>query len=223
MNKQWRRLLNDSQIKLLNELLLKAYSDSNVYPPKEKVFSAFEFFNPSECKVIILGQDPYHGKNQANGLAFSVDTNQKIPPSLRNIFKELNDDIGVEMPQNGDLSSWAKQDVLLMNAVFTVKANQAGSHGQLGWQNISKQILYELAKVGGKVFILLGAWAQTFAKEIDAKNNHIITTAHPSPLSAYRGFFGSKIFSECNTALIKMGKKPIAWQLQTNTQYELFK
>lgn len=224
MDEHWLKLLEPGHKKLLNDLLLQAYNSSaEVYPPKEKVFSAFKFFKPEDCKVVILGQDPYHGPNQANGLAFSVGKNEKIPPSLRNMFKELLQDLEIKSPSNGDLSPWAEQGVLLINAVFTVEAAKAGSHGQLGWQSISKQIIKELANNGCKVFILLGAWAQAFADDLNIENNIILKTSHPSPLSAHRGFLGSNIFSKCNEALRKIGQKPINWQLNNKLQYDLFK
>ncbi|MBP2855511.1 uracil-DNA glycosylase, partial [Acinetobacter baumannii] len=167
-----------------------------------------------EVKVVILGQDPYHGENQAHGLSFSVQPGVKIPPSLRNIYKELYDDLGIAPVQHGNLVSWAKQGVLLLNTVLTVREGQAYSHRGKGWERLSDTIIEKLnEREKPIVFILWGKPAQEKIKMIDKSRHIIITSPHPSPLSASRGFFGSKPFSKTNDALLALGEEPIDWQL----------
>lgn len=222
MNKAWRKLFAELDlISEMEKLKSEAYASETVLPSEENVFRAFDFFDPSETKVVLIGQDPYHGVGQANGLSFSVKKDQKIPPSLRNLYKELQTDMACGMPTSGELEPWAKQGVLLLNAVLTVEEGKAGSHQKLGWQAITKTILTRLSQNENLVFILLGAWAQKFAEDIDFSGHKVIKTHHPSPLSAHRGFFGSKIYSESNKYLIENNKTPIQWALHQNKQYEL--
>lgn len=186
-----------------------------VFPKKENIYKALELTPLNDVKVVILGQDPYHEYNQAMGLAFSVPLGEKIPPSLRNIYKELASDLNASIPSHGDLTKWAKQGVLLLNTVLTVSAHQAMSHHKLGWQKFTDRLILEVCKQDRAiVFILLGNEAKT--KKIMIKNpkHLIIEAAHPSPLSATRGFFGSKIFSKSNEFLIKNNITPIDWSLE---------
>jgi uracil-DNA glycosylase len=222
MNESWRKCLDELNLMPeMDALKQKAYSSGRVYPLQENVFRAFDFFKPSETKVVLIGQDPYHGINQANGLSFSVKSGQKIPPSLRNLYKELQSDLGCEMPSSGDLEPWAMQGVLLLNAVLTVEEGKAGSHQKLGWQSITKTVLRKVSEFENVVFILLGAWAQKFTEDVDFSQHKVIKTHHPSPLSAHRGFFGSRIYSECNQYLKEHNKTPIDWAIHQNKQYEL--
>ena len=185
-----------------------------IYPPQDQVFKALEVVDFSAIKVVILGQDPYHGEFQANGLAFSVHKGVKFPPSLKNIFKELEDDLGIRNLQNGDLSSWAEQGVLLLNATLTVEASKAGSHQKKGWEQFTDRVIEEVATKGQHiVFVLWGSYAQKKGKMIDREKHLVIETAHPSPLSVYRGFYGSKPFSKINAYLAEVGQQPIDWQV----------
>ena len=221
MRSKWQRCFKELGIDADMDMLKnEAYKHGKVYPPEENIYRAFDFFDPEETKVVLIGQDPYHGKGQANGLSFSVNGGEKIPPSLRNIYKELQTDLGCDIPDSGNLESWAQQGVLLLNAVLTVEESKAGSHQQLGWQTITKSILQHLAGYENLVFILLGAWAQKFAEDINLSQHKVIAAHHPSPLSAHRGFFGSKIFSETNRYLIENQKTPIQWAIHQNKQYE---
>ncbi len=183
-----------------------------IYPPAEQVFNAFKQTEFAEVKVVILGQDPYHGAGQANGLAFSVNKGVKIPPSLVNIYKEIASDIGAVPPKHGDLTHWAQQGVLLLNTVLTVEASRANSHRQHGWEVFTDAVISSLNQAEQHiVFLLWGAPAQKKAALIDAQKHTILTAPHPSPLSAYRGFFGCRHFSRANEALIAHGQKPIIW------------
>ena len=191
------------------------YSKYVVYPPSEDIFNAFAFTPLSKVKVVILGQDPYHGDGQAHGLCFSVRPGVDIPPSLVNIYQELHDDLGCCIPDNGCLTKWADQGVLLLNTVLTVRAHQPYSHRGIGWEEFTDAAIRILDKVDSPmVFILWGKPAQ--AKEAMLHNPHhmIIRSAHPSPLSAYRGFFGSRPFSKANEFLEKNGLEPIDWQIE---------
>ncbi len=196
---------------LMNEVN-KAYENSIVFPAKDKIFYAFELTPLENLKVVILGQDPYHGINQAQGLAFSTPKNIINPPSIKNILKEINDDIGSSVCEDGDLNSWAKDGVLLINAILTVQEAKPKSHHKLGWEiftdNLIKFISINCKDV---VFILWGSSAIKKEKIIDKTKHHILTGVHPSPLSAYRGFFGSKHFSKTNEILKSLGKKEIIW------------
>ena len=201
-------------MKKLSHYLQSARSEVSVYPPQNQVFSAFKLTPYERVKVVILGQDPYHGPNQANGLSFSVAEGIAIPPSLRNIFKELVTDIGSSMPVSGDLSSWAQQGVLLLNTTLTVQGGMPMSHADKGWETFTDLILQQLnMKQNSIVFILWGRHAQTKINLIDQEKHYIIKAPHPSPLSAHRGFFGSKPFTKANAFLTKQGLTPINWSL----------
>ncbi|WP_256383243.1 uracil-DNA glycosylase [Photobacterium toruni] len=186
-----------------------------VFPPQDDVFNAFFSTPLMETKVVILGQDPYHGPNQAHGLSFSVLPGVKTPPSLVNMYKELATDInGFTIPEHGYLQSWAEQGVLLLNTVLTVEQGNAHSHAKIGWETFTdRAIEYINDNTEGVIFLLWGAHAQKKGKKIDLARHHVLTSAHPSPLSAYRGFFGCKHFSETNKLLTTMNKSPINWQL----------
>ena len=196
---------------LINRVLL-AYASGNVYPDKNDIFKAFELCPFHKTKVIILGQDPYHGVDQAHGLSFSVKKDKIIPPSLLNIFKEIKRDLGNEIPKEGSLVRWAEQGVLLMNAILTVEASQPGSHKHLGWERFTDQVILHLSnKKQNLVFLLWGAFAGRKKGLIDAEKHLILTSAHPSPLSCYRGFQGNEHFSKANYFLIENGHQPIPW------------
>ncbi|XP_060138039.1 uracil-DNA glycosylase isoform X3 [Zootoca vivipara] len=184
-----------------------------VYPAVHQVFTWTQMCSIRDVKAVILGQDPYHGPNQAHGLCFSVQRPVPPPPSLENIYKELAEDIeGFSHPGHGDLTGWAKQGVLLLNAVLTVRAHQANSHKEKGWEQFTDAVVSWLnSNLDGVVFMLWGAYAQRKGSSIDRKRHHVLQTAHPSPLSVYRGFFGCKHFSKTNELLKKSGKKPIDW------------
>jgi uracil-DNA glycosylase len=183
-----------------------------VLPLAEHCFKAFNLCNFKDVKVVILGQDPYHGEAQANGLAFSVDDGVSHPPSLKNIFKELHNDINVEIPRSGSLMHWAQQGVLLLNATLTVRAGEAGSHQKQGWEEFTDHAISTISdEKDHVVFILWGTYAQKKGQMIDHKKHCILTSAHPSPLSAYRGFFGNRHFSRANEFLKSHKIKPIKW------------
>lgn len=185
-----------------------------LYPPGSLIFSAFDHTPFDKVKVVILGQDPYHGPNQAHGLCFSVPFGVEAPPSLKNIFKELHDDIGMSVPSHGNLEKWAGQGVLLLNATLTVRANQAGSHQKMGWEQFTDRAISELSKQRkGIVFLLWGNYAKAKEALIDTSKHYVLKSAHPSPLSAYNGFFGCKHFSKTNEILISQGLTPIDWSL----------
>ncbi|MCJ8208919.1 uracil-DNA glycosylase [Mucilaginibacter sp. RS28] len=186
-----------------------------VYPKNVDIFNAFNTTPWDKVEVVILGQDPYHGPNQAHGLSFSVQKGIALPPSLRNIYKELLTDIpGFKMPPHGNLEYWAKQGVLLLNATLTVRAGQPGSHQKKGWEIFTDTVIQKLSEQKtGLVFILWGAYAQSKIPLIDQTKHHIIKSVHPSPMSVERGFWGSKPFSKTNEYLVKEGKKPIDWQI----------
>jgi uracil-DNA glycosylase len=186
-----------------------------VYPKNADIFRAFNDTPFDKVKVVILGQDPYHGPNQAHGLSFSVQKGIAIPKSLINIYKELATDVaGFVKPAHGNLEEWARQGVLLLNASLTVRANEAGSHQKRGWETFTDEVIHQLSEKGtGLVFILWGAYAQSKIPLIDQSKHHIIKSVHPSPLSVERGFWGSKPFSKANAYLEKEGKKPIDWQI----------
>lgn len=204
-----------SYFKQLEDFVDIEYQDHEVYPPQEFIFKAFNTCSFEDIKVVILGQDPYHGPNQANGLAFSVNDEMKFPPSLRNIYKELQSDLNIPISSKGNLEDWAKQGVLLINATLTVRANKAGSHQKKGWEEFTDAAIKALSEKRDKlVFILWGSYAQKKGIQIDANKHYIIKSAHPSPLSAHRGFFGSKPFSQTNNYLTKQGLKPIDWELK---------
>lgn len=190
------------------------YARYTVYPPKKEIFRCLNLTHYEDVKVVILGQDPYHGPHQANGLSFSVRPGVEIPPSLVNIFKECHDDVGCDVPNNGDLTPWAKQGVLLLNNVLTVRAHQANSHRFYGWEEFTLNVVKFLnAREKPMVFILWGRNAIEKEKYIDASRHLVLKSPHPSPLSAYRGFFGSKPFSKTNAFLVSTGQDPIDWQI----------
>ncbi|MBE6295584.1 MAG: uracil-DNA glycosylase [Bacteroidales bacterium] len=183
-----------------------------IYPPARLIFNAFDHCPFNDVKVVILGQDPYHGVGQANGLCFSVNKGVAFPPSLMNIFKEIQSDLGTPIPQDGDLTRWSDQGVLLLNATLTVRASQAGSHQKRGWEEFTDAAIRELAERRENiVFILWGSYAQKKGAFIDRSKHLVLTSPHPSPLSAYQGFFGNHHFSKANRYLAEHGKKEILW------------
>ena len=194
---------------------MEAYRTELVFPPSGDVFNAFEYTPLEKVKVLILGQDPYHGDGQANGLCFSVHPGIRIPPSLVNIYKELHDDLGLEIPDNGDLTKWARQGVMLLNTVLTVRAHQAFSHRGIGWETFTDAAIRVLAEEDRPlVFILWGGAARNKKSFIHNPKHLIIESPHPSPLSAYNGFFGSRPFSRTNAYLESCGLEPIDWQIE---------
>lgn len=189
-------------------------SQKTIFPPTSDVFKSFEYCQFQNLKVVIIGQDPYHGLGQANGLAFSVNSSCPIPPSLKNIYKELVQDIGIKMPTHGDLKKWANQGVLLLNATLTVRANEAGSHQNKGWETFTNELIKIISEIKENVvFILWGNYAKSKSVLIDRHRHLILESAHPSPLSAYQGFFGNHHFSKCNSYLVDKGLTPIDWQI----------
>ena len=189
-------------------------SRHTVYPPADDVFAALHLTPLSDVKVVILGQDPYHGPDQAEGLCFSVKPPVKPPPSLQNIFKELTSDVGVPAPDHGSLAEWAERGVLLLNTTLTVRAGQAGSHQGRGWERFTDEVIQVVsAKEEPVVFVLWGAAARKKKALIDTQRHAVVESAHPSPLSAHRGFLGSRPFSQINAALERLGQKPIDWSL----------
>ncbi|NVY97080.1 uracil-DNA glycosylase [Lactobacillus sp. DCY120] len=197
----------------LHQFLKQEYQTQTIYPDMFHIFQAFEWTSYTQTKVVILGQDPYHGPNQAHGLSFSVLPGNKVPPSLQNIYKELQADVGCQPVNHGYLKSWADQGVLLLNSVLTVRKGQAFSHQGKGWEQLTDQAIQALSKKGQVVFILWGKAAKSKTSLIDATRNTILSSTHPSPFSANYGFFGSRPFSKANQALINYGKEPIDWQL----------
>lgn len=199
----------------LYDFVKKEYSSTVIYPPSDEIFNAFHFTPLSKVKVLLLGQDPYHNVNQAHGLSFSVKPGQDIPPSLQNIYKELNDDLGCYIPNNGFLKKWAEQGVLLLNTVLTVRAHQANSHKGRGWEQFTDAVINAVnAQDRPIVYFLWGAPAQRKLPMLTNSKHLILTAPHPSPLSAYRGFFGCKHFSQCNDFLVQNGIEPIDWQIE---------
>ena len=188
------------------------YATATVFPPGGEIFAAFDATPFDRVKVVILGQDPYHDVNQANGLCFSVRDGVPFPPSLMNIFKEIHDDLGKPIPESGDLSRWARQGVLLLNSTLTVRAHSAGSHQNHGWEQFTDEVILRLA-TGREhlVFILWGSYAIKKGAFINRMKHLVLTSPHPSPLSAYRGFFGNKHFSRANAYLVQHGMEPIDW------------
>lgn len=214
----WRPILieamNTPDYAALRTFLRHEYRTHTVYPPMEEIWNAFEYTPYKDVKAVIIGQDPYHGNQQAHGLSFSVRSGIRIPPSLNNIYKELQTDLGISPPQHGCLTSWAKQGVLLLNTVLTVRAGQANAHRGKGWELLTDHIIRALNdRPQPVVFILWGNQAMAKSSMIDDTRHAVITSPHPSPLSAYRGFFGSRPFSKTNQVLIALGQEPIDWQL----------
>ncbi|MBQ4520285.1 MAG: uracil-DNA glycosylase [Bacteroidaceae bacterium] len=196
----------------LTEFVRGEYARGAVYPPGRLIFNAFDLCPFNQVKVVIIGQDPYHGPGQAHGLCFSVNDGVAFPPSLVNIFKEIESDLGVPVPSTGNLTRWAEQGVLLLNATLTVRAHQAGSHQRQGWEEFTDAAIRALAtRRDNLVFILWGAYAQKKGAFIDRTRHLVLSSAHPSPLSAWHGFFGNKHFSRTNEYLLAHGLEPIAW------------
>ena len=215
----WQELLESEMEKEyyqnLRQFLIKEYSTRTIYPDMYDIFNALHLTAYKDVKAVILGQDPYHGPNQAYGLAFSVKEGIRIPPSLVNIYKELHDDLGCYIPNNGCLTKWAKEGVLLLNASLTVRAGEANSHSRIGWEIFTDHIIKLLnEREDPIVFILWGNNARRKKEMITNPKHYIIESVHPSPLSASRGFFGSKPFSKTNRFLERIGKEPIDWQIE---------
>ena len=210
----WREYLDLERFSALFETVERAYETAEVYPPRAELFSAFELTPPEQVRVVILGQDPYHEPGQAHGLAFSVRQGVKLPPSLVNIYKERESDLGIPPAPHGDLTHWAEQGVLLLNTVLTVERGKANSHKALGWQAFTDHVVQRLSDLPQPVaFVLWGAQAQKKAAVAAASSNPrlVLQGPHPSPLSAYRGFFGSRPFSRINEFLQEHGEAPICW------------
>lgn len=216
MEESWKKHLQPEFEKpyfsQLTDFVRHAYQTSTVYPPAKNIFSAFDHTPFDKVKVVIIGQDPYHGPNQAHGLCFSVQDGQKIPPSLVNIYKEIETETGKKMPASGNLTRWADQGVLLLNATLTVEAGKAASHQKHGWEEFTDAVIRELNEKGENiVFILWGAPAQRKGHFIDRNKHLVLESPHPSPLSAYRGFFGNNHFTKANDYLQAHHKTPIEW------------
>ena len=212
----WKEILREEFSKPYFEELVsfvkQEYASGEVFPAGRNIFRAFDKCPFEKLKVVIIGQDPYHGEGQANGLCFSVNEGVPFPPSLKNIFKEVSDDIGVPVPRSGELDRWAEQGVLMLNAVLTVRAHNAASHAGHGWERFTDAVVKAIAeRKQGVVYMLWGSYAQRKGAIANPKQNLILHAVHPSPLSAYRGFFGCKHFSQANNYLISIGKEPIVW------------
>jgi uracil-DNA glycosylase len=212
----WKETLKDEFEKPyfteLTSFVKSEYANNTVYPPGKLIFNAFDKCPFDQVKVILLGQDPYHEPGQAHGLCFSVPDSVGFPPSLQNIFKEIKDDLNIPVSKSGNLERWAEQGVFLLNATLTVRAHQAGSHQNKGWETFTDKVIHLLAEANNHlVFLLWGAYAQRKGEFIDANRHLILKSPHPSPLSAHRGFFGNHHFSKANEYLIRHGKEPIKW------------
>ena len=228
MHSSWEEIFNDyPKIDELNNMIKEIDEQrltKTIYPPKEQVFRVFDL-PLKDIKVVILGQDPYHNPDQACGLSFSVNDGVPLPKSLINIYKELHDDLGIKPAKTGNLESWFKQGVFLLNAVLTVEKNSPASHSKMGWENFTNYIIENISeKNENVVFVLWGAYARSKNKLIDPSKHKIIESAHPSPLSAYRGFFGSKVFSQINNYLAENDRETINFELKmkTNEQISFF-
>ena len=204
---------NDFLDEMESKFLKLNSKDVAIFPPISSIFRALELVHFKEAKVLILGQDPYHGFGQANGLSFSVNKEIMIPPSLKNIFLELKNDLNLPFSHHGDLTSWAQQKILLLNSVLTVEQGKPNSHQELGWDKLTNKIISQLSQRGNMIFVLWGNFAQKKYHLIDKNKNKILSAPHPSPLSAYRGFFGCKHFSEINKILLENGSVEINWEL----------
>ncbi len=216
IDKTWKIELAEEFAKPYFKDLIKfvknEYKKKTIYPPGNLIFNAFDKCPFNKVKVVIIGQDPYHGPKQANGLCFSVSEDVQIPPSLKNIYKEIHDDLAKNLPDHGNLERWAEQGVLLLNATLTVQAGQAGSHQNKGWETFTDSVIRTLSeRKEGLVFLLWGSYAQKKGEIIDKEKHYVLTSAHPSPLSAYNGFFGCKHFSKANKYLILNDREPINW------------
>jgi len=212
----WKNILKNefkkTYFKELTSFVKLEYDKHSCYPKEEDILAAFDFCSFDDLKVVIIGQDPYHENNQANGLCFSVKDEIKHPPSLKNIFKEIFTDLNQEIPQSGNLEKWAKQGVLLLNATLTVRAHEAGSHQKKGWETFTDAIINEISdQKENVVFLLWGKFAESKIKLINTNNHKVFLAPHPSPLGAWRGWFGSKHFSKTNTFLKEIGAKQIEW------------
>ena len=216
IDESWREVLQTEfdkpYFELLTDFVRHAFRTTQCFPPAGKIFRAFDLCPFDKVRVVIIGQDPYHDVNQAHGLCFSVQDGVKIPPSLDNIYKELNRDLGKPIPSSGDLTHWAEQGVLLLNATLTVEAHRAGSHQGKGWEELTDAAIMSLNEKREKiVFMLWGSYAQRKGKYIDRRKHLVLEAVHPSPLSAYRGFIGCGHFSQANNYLIQHGQSPISW------------
>ncbi len=216
LDESWKALLRDeiekTYFKSLTDFVRSEYLSTTIYPPPKFIFNALDSLPVDQVKVVILGQDPYHGPGQAHGLSFSVPDGIKPPPSLQNIYKEIKSDLGKEIPQSGNLEKWVKQGVLLLNATLTVRAHQAGSHQNHGWEQFTDTIIQKLSEnKSNLVFMLWGAYAQKKGSVIKSSNHLILKAPHPSPFSAHSGFFGCKHFSQTNSYLMSQGISPIDW------------
>jgi len=216
IEESWKKQLQEEfekpYFKQLTEFVRSEYSTQTVYPPAKLIFNAFDQCPFENVKVVILGQDPYHGPGQAHGLCFSVNDGVEFPPSLRNIFKEIQSDTGVPIPTSGNLERWARQGVLLLNATLTVRAHLAGSHQKKGWEQFTDAVIHLVAdRLENVVFILWGNYAISKGEFINQQKHLVLKSVHPSPLSASRGFFGNKQFSRTNNYLAQNGKNPIQW------------
>ncbi|MFO7656559.1 MAG: uracil-DNA glycosylase [Bacteroidales bacterium] len=214
----WKEILKDEfnsdYFALLKEFLVEEKSRNEVYPPGPLIFNAFNLAPFDKVRVVVLGQDPYHGRGQAHGLCFSVPEGMPLPPSLVNIFKELNSDLGLPVSRSGNLEKWAGQGILLLNATLTVRASQAGSHQGKGWERFTDNVIKKISdSKAGIIFILWGKYAQAKEPLIDTKKHYILKAAHPSPFSAYNGFFGCRHFSKTNELLSRHGFTPIDWRV----------
>lgn len=208
----WQKIIGaHPQLQRL-DAFLQTQEDKTVYPPRDNIFAALSLTSPDQVKVVILGQDPYHGPGQAHGLSFSVQDGVKLPPSLRNIYKELELEFQQPMPKNGNLSAWAQQGVLLLNATLTVEAEKAGSHQKRGWEEFTDDVIAGISRDHDHiVFMLWGSYAQKKAAMIDRQKHLVLEAPHPSPLSAHRGFLGCGHFIKANEYLEQTGQKPISW------------
>ena len=222
LNPEWQIFLeeeiNSSNFQAIISKLEIERKNHTILPKDDEIFNALNYTSVSKLKIVILGQDPYHAEGQAHGLSFSVPMGIKTPPSLRNIFKELQADLNIPISSNGNLSAWAEQGVLLLNATLTVREKKAGSHQKLGWEDFTDAVISKLSSdKDGLIFMLWGASAQKKLSLINNKKHYILKTTHPSPFSAYRGFLGCKHFSKTNNILIKNNQKPIDWNLCSDT------
>ncbi len=216
IDESWKKHLapefQKEYFKKLTDFVREEYHTTRIYPPGNLIFNSFNLCPFDKVKVVIIGQDPYHGPGQAHGLCFSVNDGVQFPPSLQNIFKEIKSDIGSPIPTTGNLTRWAQQGVLLLNATLTVREHQAGSHQKKGWEEFTDAAIQSLANEKEHlVFILWGAYAQKKGAFIDRERHLVLSSAHPSPLSAYNGFFGNRHFSRTNEYLVANGETPIEW------------
>lgn len=221
IDSSWKKLLKpEFEKEYMHELEAKlrvAYQEKVIYPRPADIFAAFNLTSFDKIKVVIIGQDPYHGPNQAHGLCFSVQPGIKVPPSLANIYKELESDLGLKMPKHGCLKSWAENGVLLLNALLTVEDGKPMSHKNFGWEKFTDHVIDLInEKKENIVFMLWGSPAHSKAKNVDPQKHYVLKSVHPSPLSSYRGYFGCKHFSLCNQFLESKGIKPVDWSLPPN-------